>query len=138
MGRIAGIDYGLRRIGVALSDSMKILASPLQTIETGGKPEEAVQRVLTLLSESDVERIVVGLPLMLSGSAGSQAELVRKFIALLRNATPIEVVEWDERLTSRQAERAMQEGGMSRKKRAKRVDAMAAVLILQSYLDALT
>lgn len=139
--RIVGIDYGMVRIGVALSDERKIIASPITTFRALKQMKETVKELLAELLQHgqaygyEIEEIVVGLPLMMSGKQGLQADEVMHFVGLLRELTSIPVVTWDERLTSAQAERAMKEGGMSRKKRSQAVDRIAAVIILQSYLD---
>ncbi len=135
MGRILGIDHGLKRIGLALSDPSKIIASPLTTLITEKTTEKTIDKLLAQIAEHDLEAIVVGHPIRLSGQIGLAADEVQHFVEKLRAKTDIPVHLWDERLTTLQANRAMQEGGLSRKKRAKKVDAMAAILILQSYLD---
>lgn len=139
--RIVGIDYGMARIGVALSDERKILASPITTFKASKQMKVTVKTLLNeLLKHSvanhyEIEEIVVGLPLMMSGRHGLQADEVIHFVELLKEETTIPIITWDERLTTVQAERAMKEGGMSRKKRSKVVDKVAAVIILQNYLS---
>lgn len=139
--RIIGIDFGLKRIGIAISDESKMLASPYKTIGTGKKMEETVRLLLKELEADCAERgysiqeFVVGMPLMMSGSSGFMADEVRHFIDLLQKSGGHHVETWDERLTSVQAERSLMEGSMSRKKRSKVVDTVAAVIILQNYLD---
>lgn len=140
--RLIGIDYGMARIGLSYSDTSKIIASPLAIINAEKKAKATVQKVVACLEEHqkelgyEVEKIVVGLPLMMNGKAGLMVDEVLHFIDLLKEAlpdTPIETL--DERLTSVQAERSMREASMSRKKRSKRVDTVSAVIILQNYLD---
>ncbi len=139
--RVLGIDYGKKRIGIAYSDEGKILATPYTTFSADKKVEITTQKLLeTLIKHSqdfeyEIKEIVVGLPLMMSGNMGLQADEVMVFINKLRELTEIPIITWDERLTSVQAERAMMESGMNRKKRAQSKDRMAAVIILQSYLD---
>ena len=139
--RIVGIDYGRKRIGVSISDPSHLLARPLFTIQATKSLEETAKKVAEELTKVGLEEgfwlseVVVGIPLMLSGKAGDMAEEVKKFVALLDELLPGEVVTWDERLTSMQATRLLQETGMKRKKRAKVIDEVAAVIILQSYLD---
>lgn len=133
--RIAAIDFGLARLGVALSDELKIFAMPLMTITSESKSEKTVAKVVEELAKYNLETIVVGLPLMMSGKMGMLADEVKHFVDLLRQATTVPVITWDERLTTVQAERSMREGSMSRKKRSKIVDKVAAVIILQNYLD---
>jgi putative Holliday junction resolvase len=139
--RIIGIDYGVARFGIAVSDETKIIAMPLMTITAESKSEKTADKILNELKKIsdlnryDIAEIVIGLPLMMSGKFGMQADDVTHFVELLRTKTTIPVVTWDERLTTVQAEKSMREGNMSRKKRSKVVDKVAAVIILQSYLD---
>lgn len=139
--RILGVDYGMARIGVALSDEKKILASPICTLTCLHKLEETVMKLVEWINSHqkqngyELAEIVVGLPLLMSGKQGLLADEVKQFCELLKSkvSTPIKI--WDERLSSVQAERSLQERGFSRKKRAKVVDQVAAVIILQSYLN---
>ncbi len=142
--RIIGIDFGVARIGLAYSDVTKMIAMPLPTLKTERKTEATLQKLLQTLQQHQkdqgytVETIVVGLPLLLSGKRGFLADEVEHFVSAFRPLiAPIPVITWDERMTSVQAERALKEGSMRRKERAQHVDAAAAVLILQSYLDKL-
>lgn len=141
--RIVGVDYGMARIGVSLSDESKILASPCQTISATKKSEENIRLFLQLLEEirqeknCEIEKIVIGMPLMMSGKMSMLGDEVKHFVSLLEQQIEIPIVTWDERLTSVQADRSMREGGFSRKKRAKNVDRVAAVIILQNYLDSI-
>ncbi len=139
--RILGIDYGLARIGISLSDESKILASPLMIFAAEKKSENTAVKLLEFLQKHQsehhysIEQIVIGLPLMMNGKVGLLADEVKHFVEELRKLTPIPIVFWDERLTTVQAERSLRESSMSRKKRAKVVDTIAAVIILQSFLD---
>lgn len=139
--KIIGIDYGMARFGVAVSDELKIIAMPLMTIQAENKSEKSATKILeelkkvSALNGYDIEAIVIGLPLMMSGKFGLQADDVTHFVNLLKELTEIPIITWDERLTTVQAEKCLREGNMSRKKRAKVVDKVAAVIILQSYLD---
>ena len=139
--RMIGLDYGAARIGVSYSDANKIIAMPLMTITCEARSELTVAKVVRLLTEHsdankyDIEEIVIGLPLMMSGKYGLQADEVKHFVQLLKTLVNIPVTLWDERLTTVQAERSMREGGMSRKRRSKVIDKVAAVIILQNYLD---
>lgn len=139
--RIVGIDWGAARIGVALSDERKIIATPLKTIRGEKKSADTVKKVLDeLLRHADegkyvIELIVVGMPLMLSGKTGFLADEVTNFMTLLKASTEIPVFPWDERLTTSMAERSLKESSLSRKQRAKVVDSVAAIIILQNYLD---
>lgn len=140
--RLIGIDFGMARIGLSYSDTSKIIASPLAIINAEKKAKVTVQKVVNALIDHqkelnyDIEKIVVGLPLMMNGKAGLMVDEVNHFIDLLQEALPDTTIEtMDERLTSVQAERSMREASMSRKKRSKRVDTVSAVIILQNYLD---
>ena len=133
--RILALDHGTVRIGVALSDELKMIASPLEFI-----PAEPFAEVLTrlkdLIGEKEVELIIVGMPRNMDGSYGPAAEKAREFVNMLKEAVAIPIRTWDERLTSTQANRLLVEGGVRRDKRKEKVDAMAAAILLQSYLDA--
>jgi putative holliday junction resolvase len=140
-GRIVGIDYGLARIGLAISDENKIIAFPLATITTEKKSEDTAAKLLESLNKHqeayhcEIEHIVIGLPLMMSGKMGLLADEVKHFVEILKTLTSIPITCWDERLTTVQAERSLRESSMTRKKRAKVIDAVAAVIILQNFLD---
>jgi putative Holliday junction resolvase len=139
--RLVGIDYGMSRLGLALSDERQIIATPLKTLQAEKKAEQTVAKVLTFLTElqqihgCEIEEIIVGLPLMMSGRKGFLADEVKHFVELLSQATKIPVRTWDERLSTVQAERSLRESQMTRKKRSKVVDIVSAAIILQSYLD---
>ena len=132
--RIMGLDIGEKRIGVALSDSLRIIAGALTVVERV-TDDAALKQIIDLARENEVERIVVGMPRSLDGSLGKQAQAVQSFVDLLKKRTDIPVVTWDERLSTVAAERAMLEVGMKRDKRKKRRDSLAAAIILQGYLD---
>jgi len=134
--RVLGIDHGDRRIGLAISDPGGLIASGLPTLEVKGGTEQVVEALRRVCQEQAVERIVVGLPINMDGSQGPRAQISLEFAQQLRDALGLEVETWDERLTSVQADRAMLQGDLSRKKRKQRVDRLAAQLLLQSYLDA--
>lgn len=139
--RIAALDYGMARIGVALSDETKTIAAPLKTLTTEKQLERTATKLVNELNlhQKDnrytLEEIIIGLPLMLSGKSGLLADEVKTFVELLRKKIDIPVTTWDERLTTVQAERAMRESTMTRKQRSKLVDTVSAVILLQSYLD---
>jgi putative Holliday junction resolvase len=139
--RIIGIDFGMARIGTALSDEMQIIATPYQTVQTEKKTEQTTAKIIALVTQiqeslrCEIEEIIVGLPLMMSGKTGFQADEVKHFVALLAKSTSIPIRTWDERLTTVQAERSLRESLMTRKKRSKVVDIVSAAIILQSYLD---
>lgn len=136
MKRIAGIDYGDKRIGLALSDPSCFLASPFKVIATCRTPEETAKSILKeLTSYEPIKVIVLGLPLKMSGEESPGSVKVRELAKHLEELSDKTIVFWDERLTTTQVERTLKEAEMSRKKRAKHLDTMAATMILQSYLD---
>ena len=133
--RVLGVDFGHKRIGLALSDETGTIAQPLEYIAGGGVA--AVSREITrICAERKIGKVVVGVPLRLDGKASEQTERTLAFIAALRRATTVPVAEWDERLTSVQAERALLEGNVRRSERKQKIDKIAAQIMLQSYLDA--
>ena len=132
--RILALDVGERRIGVALSDGSEFLASPLTTIRSRG-PASDVAEVLRVAAEHEAGEIVVGLPYSLSGGMGPQARLVASFIERLSASSPVAVTSWDERFSSLEAERLLRESGREPSRHRAKVDAAAAAVILQSYLD---
>jgi putative Holliday junction resolvase len=129
--RVLGVDYGRVRLGLALSDEDGILASPLPTL---ARSRRDVDEIARLAREREVERVVVGLPLLMSGTDGTMAEEARAFAARIADRTRLPVDLLDERWTSSEAERAMLEGNLSRKRRKELRDGLSAVLILQAYL----
>ena len=129
-----GLDIGEKRIGMALSDSLRIIAGALTVVERV-TDDAALKEIIDLARDNEVERIVVGMPRSLDGSLGKQAQAVQSFVDLLKERTDITVVTWDERLSTVAAERTMLEVGMKRDKRKKRRDSLAAAIILQGYLD---
>jgi putative Holliday junction resolvase len=134
--RILAIDHGTRRIGIAISDELKMIAQPLEFIPA--EPHEAfLNRLKELLREKEVELILVGMPRNMDGSYGPAAAKVQEFIAALKSATAVPIKTWDERLTSVQANRFLIEGNLRREKRKGKVDQTAAAILLQSYLDGL-
>ena len=134
--RIMALDVGSKRIGVALSDPLKITAQGLQTFQRTTL-EEDVKGLWKLIDEHEVSQLVVGLPKNMDGTIGFKAEEVQQFIADLTAERKIEIIWIDERLTTVSAERVLLEADVSRAKRKKVIDKMAAVVILQSYLDRL-
>lgn len=133
-GRILALDVGDRTIGVAVSDTLGIAAHPVETIRRT-RPEADLERIRQLVAEREVREIVVGLPRMMDGTLGIQAEKVQAFVEVLAPAVPVPVTLWDERLSTRAAERALIASGLTRKRRKKVVDQVAAVYFLQGYLD---
>lgn len=134
VGRIMALDPGEKRMGVALSDEMRLIAQPLET-HSCASPGEVVAHVRDLVLTHGVSEVVVGLPIRLDGEAGPAAERVRGFIERLERELDVPVVPWDERLTSKAAERMLIEANVSRRKRKGAVDRVAAAVLLQSYLD---
>lgn len=131
--RILGLDPGEKRIGVAISDPLGITAQGMEVISYT-EPEQALRRLSEICNDYSVEKIVVGNPLNMSGSRGSASELAEKFADTLSSRTGCQVEMLDERLTSGSAEKTLIAGGVSRKKRRKVKDKLAAVLILEQYL----
>lgn len=134
MARILGIDYGTKRVGVAISDEIGMLAMPVEVLDVADMGHAANQ-VSVVARERKVARVIVGLPLNMNGSAGPAAELARDFAKRLAQKTGLPVELYDERLTTCEAEKALLEGDVSRKKRRQVRDMLSAQLILQSYLD---
>ena len=137
MARSLGLDIGDKRIGLAISDPGGMLASPLSIIERGDLDTD-IQRIVGIIRQYQVEQVIVGLPLSLDGSLGTQAEKVQDFARGLAQATEVPVRFRDERLTTVAARRLMSTVSSKRAKKAKKTtrdDAIAAALILQSFLD---
>jgi putative holliday junction resolvase len=135
--RILAIDYGSRRMGLAVSDPLGITAQGLETLERKNKRSDFA-RLERVLREYQVREIVLGYPLRMSGEAGTQSQKVAEFAEELRKRFELPVHLWDERLTSAEANRLLREAEVSSRKRAQAVDRMAAVLILQAFLLART
>jgi putative Holliday junction resolvase len=132
--RYLGLDFGGRRIGVAVSDPGGIIAQPLETLTVNGVGD-AVRQVCRIIGERGVVAVVVGLPLNLSGTESELTEDVRKFAERLRSACPAPVYFEDERLSSRQAETVLHAHGKKIKGNKGKIDRISAAVILQSYLD---
>ncbi len=130
--RVLAIDYGRVRLGLALSDEEGVLASPLPPLL---RSSADVGRIRDLVQERGVERIVVGLPLHMNGTAGTMAEEAQTFAEQIRASTGCSVDLFDERWTTAEAERVLIEGNVSRTRRRGLRDGLAAVLILQAYLE---
>ena len=137
MSRVLGIDYGERRMGLAVSDPMKIIAKPLKIIDRK-ITSDYISEILDIAEEKDVHKIVVGLPLTLKGKRSSQTKVVQDFIEQLRQTGGIPVVYIDERMSSVAAKRSLQEQGIKTGYEKGRVDETAAAIILQEYLDSHT
>lgn len=136
MSRIVGIDPGEARIGIAISDEEGSIAFPRETVPARGGTAEAAKRIQGALSDDDVSLAVVGLPLRLDGSEGEAARRARAFGRALGEALGVQVVFWDERLTTAAAERSLREMGRRGAKSREVVDQSAATILLQAYLDA--
>lgn len=138
MGRIAGFDYGRARIGISVSDEMRLIASSLTTLEVPKKSDLLFLQIAQLIAPYGAfDLFVIGLPLLLNGKPGEMAEEAKKFGEALSSHFSVPCLFWDERLSSSQADKFMKEASFNRKKRAGKVDAVAAVLILQNYLESL-
>jgi putative pre-16S rRNA nuclease len=133
-GRILALDLGKKRIGLALSDPLGITAQGLPTLERTNIREDlaALERLAT---DNQVELILMGNPLHMSGREGRQTVYTRAFAERLAERTGLEIKFWDERLTTVEAQRVLRESGISIEKRARAVDRLAAVILLESYLD---
>ncbi len=139
--RVLGLDYGSKTVGVAISDPLLVTAQGLEIIrrQSEGKLRHTYQRIEEIIKEyDDVEKIVLGYPKNMNNSVGERCEKVEEFKAALERRSGIEVILWDERLTTVAANRSMMESGIRREDRHKYVDEIAAMLILQGYLDSLS
>jgi putative holliday junction resolvase len=133
-GRILGLDVGSRRIGIAVSDPLGITAQGLETLQRRNKRHD-LEYLRRVIDEYEVKEIVVGLPLRMSGAEGTQADKMQAFAEELRKRFQLPVHLWDERLTSAEANRLLRETDLSIEKRGKAVDRMAAILILQGWME---
>lgn len=138
--RIMGLDYGTKTVGVAVSDPLGITAQAVETItrKEENKLRKTCARIEALIAEYGVERIVLGFPKHMNNDIGERAEKALEFRDILARRTGLEVVMWDERLTTVSAERTLMESGVRRENRKKHIDQIAAVFILQGYLDMLS
>ena len=132
--RILGIDFGEKRIGLALSDPLGITAQSLDTLLRQNK-QQVLQDLGALCKARGVSEVVIGLPVNMDGSVGPKAKEVLDFIPKMEASLGVPVKTWDERLTSKQAGRLMIEEGLSRRKQRAKSDSLAAILILQSYME---
>lgn len=134
--RILALDPGSKRIGIAVSDELKMIAQPLEFV-----PAEPfldfLARLKEIIREKEVELLLVGMPRNMDGSYGPAALKVQEFVAVLKEKVAVPIQTWDERLTSAQAQRFLIEGGVRRAQRKEKVDKTAAAILLQSYLDGL-
>lgn len=134
MKRILALDVGSVRVGVAMSDPLGITAQPLEVIER--KKNSPFQRVKELVEEHEVTCVLIGRPLTMSGEAGLAVQAIEAFAEDLRKKVSVPLVMWDERLTTKEAERMMIQSGARRETRKANIDKIAAAILLQSYLDA--
>lgn len=134
-GRVLAIDLGTVRVGLALSDPLRITGQPMGCLQRRALGKD-LKALTDIVQANDVATIVLGHPILMSGLTGERALDAEKFADRLRAALPCPVVLWDERLTTVQAERALREGNVDGRKRRTLVDAAAAALLLQSWLDA--
>src|SRR2546430_3777511 len=132
MNRILGLDLGRVRIGAAISDELRLLAHPLETIPADA---QATARLAEIVREKKVDHIVVGIPRQMNGQIGAAAIEALQFVEKLRAILPCPVVTWDERLTTAAAHRALRDAGKKTRDTRRYVDQVAAQMILQSYLD---
>lgn len=132
--RILGIDFGQKRIGLALSDPLGFTAQGLETLMRQNK-NQVLKDLKMLCQTHQVREVIIGLPVNMDGSMGPKAKEVLDFVPRMEKELSLPIKTWDERLSSRQAGRLMIEGGLSRKKQRAQSDRLAATLILQSYLE---
>src|SRR5207253_1154118 len=132
MNPILGIDFGRVRIGLAISDELRLLAHPLETISAN---KDAVKRISTIVHDRKIDKVIVGIPRHMTGEVGASANEALEFAAKLRTQLPCVVETWDERLTTVAAERALREAGKKTRDTRHVVDQVAAQMILQGYLD---
>ena len=132
MNPILGVDFGRARTGIAISDELRLLAHPLETISS---KQNAVARIKEIVRERKIDNVVVGIPKHMSGKIGEAANEALQFVEKLRAALTCEVISWDERLTTVAANRALREAGKQTRDTRAYVDQVAAQMILQGYLD---
>ena len=138
--RILGLDYGSKTVGVAVSDPLGLTAQKVETIwrKQENKLRRTLARIEELIAEYEVEKIVLGFPKNMNNTVGERAEKALEFGEMLKKRTGLEVIMWDERLTTVEADRTLIEAGVRRENRKQYLDGIAAVLILQGYLDSLS
>jgi putative Holliday junction resolvase len=134
-GRVVGVDLGARRVGVAISNADRTVASPERVLTRSGDEQRDHREILAVVAEWDATQIVVGLPLSLDGSVGPAAEAVLEEVERLRRIAPVPVDTYDERLTTVSAERSLAEQQVRGKARRRVVDKVAAAILLQAWLD---
>jgi len=135
--RILGIDFGEARIGIAVSDPLGITAQALETIHWNGEWRKPLERIKELTDTYQCRKLVVGLPGNMNGTFGERSERTRKFIDKLQDFIPdVQVIAWDERLSTAQSKQMLIAMGISSKRHKEKIDQIAASIILQSYMDA--
>lgn len=136
--RIMGLDFGTKTVGVAISDPLMVTAQPVETItrKSANKLRQTLARIEELIVENCVELIVLGYPKNMNNTVGERAQACETFKEDLERRTALPVILWDERMTTVESERILMAGGVRRENRKAVIDQMAAVLILQSYMDA--
>ncbi len=132
--RVLGLDVGSKTIGIAVSDELGIIAQGVSTLKRKGLQQD-IAELRTIVENKGIEKIVIGLPKNMNDTLGPSAKMVLSFMGVLKRAVSVPIVTWDERLSTVAAERVLIEADMSRKKRKRVVDKVAALLILQGYLD---
>jgi len=132
--RILCLDIGDKYIGVAVSDALGITAQGVGTLKRNNNDDDILE-IIKMVQKYNAEKIIVGLPKNMNGSLGPQGKKVIEFVDILKEKIEIPVIEWDERLSTKSAEKILLEGNVSRKKRKRVIDKVAAVFILQNYLD---
>ena len=137
--RILGLDFGSKTVGVAVSDELMLTAQGLEIVrrQSSNKLRQTLARIEQIVTEYQVERIVLGYPKNMNNTEGERCEKTKEFAQMLERRTGLSVVLWDERLTTVAADRHMMERGIRRENRKQYVDEIAAVFILQGYLDSL-
>ena len=137
--RIMGLDYGAETVGVAISDELLMTAQPLETIrrERETKLRQTLARIEALMEEYEVGKVVIGLPKKLNNEEGDRCDKTREFAAMVERRSGLEVILWDERLTTVSADAVLAEGGVAKKNRKEYIDKVAASLILKGYLESL-
>ncbi len=138
--RILGLDFGSKTVGVAVSDELLLTAQGVEIVrrQSPGKLRQTLARIEEIIKEYHVEKIVLGYPKNMNNTEGDRCEKTKEFQAMLERRTGLEVVLWDERLTTVAADRTMMESGIRREHRKEYVDEIAAIFILQGYLDYLS
>ena len=138
--RIMGLDYGAKTVGVAISDAMLMTAQPLETVrrERSNKLRQTLARIEQLIDEYEVDKIVLGFPKKLNNEEADRCERTKEFGDMIERRTGLEIIYWDERLTTVAADAVLDEGGVRKENRKEFIDKIAASLILQGYLDSIS